>query len=66
VLEVGGSSLDAVESAIRLMEDHPAVDVGIGAFLNAEGEVELDAGLMDGTTLAVGSAVSFCSMLKAA
>ena len=55
VLEGGGSSLDAVEAAIRLMEDHPAVDAGIGAFLNAAGEVELDAGLMDGTTLDAGS-----------
>jgi beta-aspartyl-peptidase (threonine type) len=36
------------------MEDHPAVDAGIGAFLNARGEVELDAGIMDGTTLSVG------------
>lgn len=55
VLQGGGSALDAVESAIRLMEDHPAVDAGVGAFLNAAGEVELDAGLMDGTTLAAGS-----------
>ena len=55
VLQDGGPALDAVEEAIRLMEDHPAVDAGVGAFLNAAGEVELDAGLMDGTTLAVGS-----------
>jgi len=55
VLQTGGSALDAVEEAIRLMEDHPAVDAGVGAFLNAAGEVELDAGLMDGTTLAAGS-----------
>jgi len=55
VLQTGGSALDAVEQAIRLMEDDPALDAGIGAFLNADGEVELDAGLMDGTTLMVGS-----------
>jgi beta-aspartyl-peptidase (threonine type) len=55
VLERGGSALDAVEEAIRRMEDHPAVDAGVGSFLNAAGEIELDAGLMDGTTLAVGS-----------
>ena len=55
VLQAGGAALDAVECSIRLMEDHPAVDAGVGAFLNAAGEVELDAGLMDGTTLAAGS-----------
>ncbi len=55
LLRQGGSALDAVEQAVRVMEDHPALDAGIGAFLNADGEVELDAGLMDGDTLAVGS-----------
>jgi beta-aspartyl-peptidase (threonine type) len=55
VLQSGGTALDAVECAILVMEDDPALDAGVGAFLNAEGEVELDAGLMDGTTLAVGS-----------
>lgn len=55
VLQDGGTALDAVECSISLMEDHPAVDAGVGAFLNAAGEVELDAGLMDGTTLAAGS-----------
>ncbi|MBN1639747.1 MAG: isoaspartyl peptidase/L-asparaginase [Anaerolineae bacterium] len=55
VLHGGGTALDAVERAIRVMEDHPAVDAGVGAFLNAAGEVELDAGLMDGRTLAAGS-----------
>ncbi|MBN1933437.1 MAG: isoaspartyl peptidase/L-asparaginase [Anaerolineae bacterium] len=55
VLQSGGSALDAVEQAIMLMEDDPALDAGIGAFLNADGEVELDAGLMDGATLKAGS-----------
>lgn len=54
-LRADGSALDAVEQAILVMENDPALDAGVGAFLNADGEVELDAGLMDGTTLAVGS-----------
>ena len=58
VLQGNGSAVDAVEEGLRVMEDHPAVDAGVGAFLNAAGEVELDAGLMDGTTMAVGSVAS--------
>ena len=46
----GGSLLDAVEKGINLIEDDPAVmTVGYGGLPNAEGEVELDAGIMDGT-----------------
>ena len=55
VLPARGAAIDAVEAAIRVMEDHPGLDAGTGAFLNTEGEVELGAGLMDGSTLAVGS-----------
>jgi L-asparaginase / beta-aspartyl-peptidase len=54
-LQVGGAALDAIEQAILVMEDHPDLDAGRGSFLNANGQVELDAGMMDGTTLAVGS-----------
>jgi beta-aspartyl-peptidase (threonine type) len=55
VLQSRSTTLDAAESAIALMEYHPAVDAGIGAFLNARSEVELDAGIMDGTQLDAGS-----------
>ena len=47
----GGSALDAVEAAIRSLEDDPAFDAGKGAWLNSAGEVELDAIIMDGATL---------------
>jgi beta-aspartyl-peptidase (threonine type) len=51
ILQNGGSALDAVEAAIRSLEDDPAFDAGKGAWLNSAGEVELDAMIMDGATL---------------
>lgn len=47
--------LEAVLAAVRLMEDHPLLNAGIGAALNLDGVAELDAGLMEGTELRVGS-----------
>jgi beta-aspartyl-peptidase (threonine type) len=47
--------MDAVETAIVAMEDDETFDAGRGSFLNAEGQVELDAGFMDGTDLEVGA-----------
>ena len=55
ILQRGGSALDAVEAAIRSLEDDPAFDAGKGAWLNSAGEVELDAIIMDGTTLGSGA-----------
>ncbi|MCS7284045.1 MAG: isoaspartyl peptidase/L-asparaginase [Anaerolineae bacterium] len=55
VLVSGGSALDAVEAAVRLMEDDPTFDAGKGSCLNAVGEVELDAIVMDGETLRMGA-----------
>lgn len=51
----GKSSLDAVELAIRMMEDSPLFNAGKGAVFNAEGKNELDASIMDGKTLAAGA-----------
>ncbi len=55
VLERGGSALDAVEAAVRVMEDDPTFDAGRGSYLNLEGEVEMDAIIMDGRTLDLGA-----------
>src|SRR3954463_15641212 len=54
VLERGGSSLDAVEAAVVVMEDDETFDAGRGSFLNREGKVQLDALIMDGGTLRTG------------
>jgi len=48
ILERGGSSLDAVTEAVRIMEDDPQFNAGRGAVLNHEGDAELDAAIMDG------------------
>ena len=58
ILAAGGSALDAVEAAVRVMEDHPVFDAGRGSHLNRDGVVELDAGIMDGRTLMAGAVAS--------
>jgi len=54
VLARGGSALDAVEAAIVVMEDDETFDAGRGAFLTSEAHVQLDALMMDGSTLRAG------------
>lgn len=48
VLQAGGSALDAVETAVRLMEDAPVFNAGRGAVFTLEGTNELDASIMCG------------------
>ena len=48
ILEQGGSSLDAVAEAVRRLEDDPQFNAGHGAVLTHEGNVELDASIVDG------------------
>lgn len=55
ILSAGGSALEAVEAAVRVLEDNPAFNAGNGSKANAEGEAEMDAAIMDGETLDVGA-----------
>lgn len=55
VLSSGGSALAAVEAATRALEDDPLFDAGFGSYLNEDGEVELDAIIMDGRDLRFGA-----------
>jgi L-asparaginase / beta-aspartyl-peptidase len=55
VLNQGGRSLDAVETAIEVLEDDPLFNAGRGAAFDAEGRNEMDAAIMDGATLEAGS-----------
>ncbi len=51
----GGTSLDAVEAAIRVLEDLPRFNAGKGAVFNREGRIELNAAIMDGKTRRAGA-----------
>jgi L-asparaginase / beta-aspartyl-peptidase len=58
LLEQGGSSLDAVATAVRLLEDDPQFNAGRGAALTRDGAAELDAAIMDGRNLRAGAVAS--------
>jgi L-asparaginase / beta-aspartyl-peptidase len=55
ILAGGGTSLDAVEAAVRILEDEPLFNAGRGAVFTSEGRNELDAAIMDGRTLQAGA-----------
>ncbi|SPB12927.1 isoaspartyl peptidase [Caballeronia novacaledonica] len=63
ILADGGSALDAVTEAVRLLEDCPLFNAGHGAVFTAAGTHELDASVMDGATLEAG-AVSCVTRVK--
>ncbi len=55
VLEDGGSALDAVVEAVAYMEDDPTFNAGRGSVLNSEGFIEMDAIVMEGSSLSMGA-----------
>ncbi|HUH92233.1 MAG TPA: isoaspartyl peptidase/L-asparaginase, partial [Casimicrobiaceae bacterium] len=55
VLERGGSALDAVVTSVVSLEDCPLFNAGRGAVFTSDARNELDAGVMDGGTLAAGA-----------
>ena len=58
ILKDGKPGLDAIEAAIRLLEDSPLFNAGKGAVLTAGGTVELDASIMEGNKLMAGAVAS--------
>jgi len=64
VLLAAGSSLDAVEAAVRILEDSPILDAGRGSYLNAAGDIEMDALIMDGATLELGAVAAVNGILN--
>ncbi len=63
ILEKRGTALDAVEIAVRAMEDDPTFDAGRGSFLNQGGEVEMDAIIVNGKTLNFGAVAAIRNLL---
>jgi len=63
VLQGNGSALDAVEAAVQALADNPAYNAGTGSCLSKEGNIAMDAGLMEGHTLRVG-AVAGVELIK--
>jgi beta-aspartyl-peptidase (threonine type) len=58
ILHRGGTSLDAVEAAVRVLEDDPHFNAGRGSVFTSAGTNEMDAAIMDGKTLRAGAVAS--------
>ena len=63
LLDNGGTAVDAVEWAVQYMEDNPLFNAGCGSSLNAEGDIEMSACIMEGKNLKAG-AVSIIRNVK--
>jgi L-asparaginase / beta-aspartyl-peptidase len=63
VLDEGGSAMDAVEAAVRSLEDNPLFNAGRGSSLNEKAEIEMDASIMNGKDMKSG-AVSILKNVK--
>jgi beta-aspartyl-peptidase (threonine type) len=62
----GGTGLDVVIAALDVLEEDPTFDAGRGSFLNECGEVELDAGIMEGSSLRAGAVAGIRNYLHPA
>ena len=62
VLEAGGSSLDAVELAVSMLEDSPLFNAGKGSVYNSDEVQEMDASIMDGKNRLMGAVASVSSV----
>lgn len=64
ILLDGGTAMDAVIAAVKVMENDPFFNAGKGSVLNLNGEVEMDAIVMDGSTLKTGFLILSKTSLK--
>ncbi|KAK2505554.1 hypothetical protein MC885_017778 [Smutsia gigantea] len=55
ILKQGKSAVDAVEGAVTVLEDDPEFNAGCGSVLNVNGEIEMDASIMNGKDLSAGA-----------
>jgi beta-aspartyl-peptidase (threonine type) len=58
------AALDAVEAAVRTMEDDPVFDAGRGSVLNEDGQIEMDAGIMEGRFLRYGAVAGLSGCVR--
>jgi beta-aspartyl-peptidase (threonine type) len=62
LLAAGGSALDAVEAAVRALEDDPRFNAGRGSVLNRDGAIEMDASIMEGDRLQCGAVAALAGV----
>jgi beta-aspartyl-peptidase (threonine type) len=64
VLARGGSAVDAVVAAVRVLEDDPVFNAGVGAVMTRAGAFELDAAVMDGNGLRYGAVTAMANVRR--